>query len=63
MGLLAILCIVALIGAIMWVVNTYVRVIQQPYMGLINAIVLIVTLVWVAQQFGVFGGHVRVPKW
>lgn len=67
MTLLSIVIVLAVIGFIMWVVNTQAgQFIDPKFLKLINIVVFVITIIWLLNLFfpGILGSanQVRVPR-
>ena len=68
MPVITVIIILAVIGILMWAINTYVPM-ADPWKKLLNVVAVIATILWLLNVFGVFGylgdvnvghvGHVR----
>jgi hypothetical protein len=45
----------AVIGLLMWLVNTYLPM-ADPYKKILNIVVIVATVLWLLQVFGIWGG-------
>lgn len=63
MSLLALVLVLTSVGVVLWSVNTYLPM-AQPVKTLLNVVVVLVLLVWLANAFGVLAGlrGTRVPR-
>lgn len=61
MPILTIIIVLVLVGLILWGVNTYIPM-QQTMKRILNAVVIIIVIIWLLQVFGVWaylqGAHV-----
>jgi hypothetical protein len=59
MPIIQLIVILALIGVIMWLINTYLPM-AAPWKQILNVVVIIATVLWLLNVFGVFslGGYV-----
>jgi formate hydrogenlyase subunit 4 len=55
MPILQLIVILAAIGVIMWLVNTYIPM-ADPYKKILNVVVVIAVILWLLSVFGVFTG-------
>ena len=53
MSILTILLVLIVVGVILWLVNTYVPM-DRKIKSIFNAVVVIVVVVWLLKEFGVF---------
>jgi hypothetical protein len=60
--LMSLIAVIVLVGVALWAVNTYLPM-QPMIKSILNLVVILVLLVWIAQVFGLFRGHFRTPKW
>ena len=63
MSLITIVLVLIVVGVILWLINTYIPM-QGTIKSLLNAVVVIVLVIWLLQAFGVLGelGRVRVGE-
>lgn len=54
MPLLTVLIVLVVAGVILWLVNTYIPM-QRTIKGILNAVVVIIVVVWLLSVFGVLG--------
>ncbi len=61
MPLLQILVVLIVVGVLLWLVNSYIPM-QRTIKSILNAVVVIVTVVWLLNIFGLFHSlsHIRV---
>jgi hypothetical protein len=61
MSLITIVLVLIVVGVILWLINTYIPM-QGTIKSILNAVVVIVLVIWLLQAFGVLGelGRVRV---
>jgi len=61
MPLLTIVLVLIVTGVLLWVVNNYIPM-QRTIKNILNAIIVIVVVVWLLNVFGVLGSlqHVRI---
>ncbi len=59
--ILTILIVIIVVGVLLWLVNTYIPM-DRKIKGILNAVVVIVLVIWLLKVFGVFSslGSVRV---
>lgn len=53
MYLIQLIVILAVIGVLLWLINTYVPM-AQPFKVLINVLVVLAVLLWLLEAFGVW---------
>ena len=63
MPLLNVVIILIVVGVLLWLVNQYVPM-QAQIKSILNAVVIIVTVLWLLGVFGLFGylDSVHVPR-
>ncbi|HYV94569.1 MAG TPA: Thivi_2564 family membrane protein [Chitinophagales bacterium] len=54
MPILTIIIVLIVVGVILWLVNTYIPM-QRTIKGILNAVVVIIVVIWLLQAFGVLG--------
>lgn len=54
MPLLTIFIVILVVGVIMWLVNSYIPM-QRTIKGILNAVVVIILVIWLLNVFGVLG--------
>jgi hypothetical protein len=54
MPLLTILLVIIVVGVILWLVNTYIPM-DRKIKSILNAVVVILLVIWLLQAFGVLG--------
>lgn len=54
MSLISLILVLAVVGVIVWLINTYVPI-AQPFKTVINVVVIIVLCLWLLQIFGIVG--------
>ena len=54
MSLLSIIIVLIVVGILLWLVNTYVPM-DGKIKGILNAVVVIVVVLWLLQAFGLIG--------
>jgi hypothetical protein len=61
MPILTICIVIIVVGVLLWLVNTYIPM-DRKIKGILNAVVVIVLVLWLLKVFGVFSslGSVRV---
>jgi hypothetical protein len=61
MSLVSIVIVLIVAGVLLWLINTYIPM-QGTIKSILNAVVIIVLVIWLLQAFGVLGsvGNVRV---
>lgn len=65
MSVIGILLTIALIGAVVWAINTYAGpYIAAAWLKLFNVMAFILTILWLLEIFGVWGelGMIHVPR-
>jgi hypothetical protein len=61
MSLLYIIAVLIVVGVLLWLVNTYIPM-DSKIKGILNAVVVIVVVIWLLQAFGLLGdlANIRV---
>jgi hypothetical protein len=61
MSLVTIVIVLIVVGVMLWLINTYIPM-QGTIKSILNAVVIIVVVIWLLQAFGVLGsvGNVRI---
>ena len=61
MPLLTLVIVLIVVGVLLWLVNTYIPM-QGTIKSILNAVVVIVVVLWLLQAFGVLGdvGGLRI---
>lgn len=61
MPLLTIVLVLIVAGVLLWLVNTYIPM-QRTIKNILNAVIVIVLVIWLLNVFGVLGSlqHLRV---
>ncbi|MBV9549696.1 MAG: hypothetical protein JO256_08510 [Alphaproteobacteria bacterium] len=54
MSLLTIIAVLIVVGVLLWLINTYIPM-QSTIKGILNAVVVIVVVLWLLQAFGLIG--------
>jgi len=54
MPILNILLVLVVAGIVLWLVNTYIPM-DRKIKSLLNAVVVIIVIIWLLQAFGVWG--------
>ena len=54
MPILNILLVLVVAGVVLWLVNTYIPM-DRKIKSLLNAVVVIIVVIWLLQAFGVWG--------
>jgi hypothetical protein len=54
MPILTVIIVLIVIGVVLWLVNTYIPM-QRTIKNLLNAVVVIVVVIWLLRVFGVWG--------
>jgi len=52
MPILTIIIVILVVGVILWLINTYIPM-QSTIKGILNAVVIIVLVIWLLKVFGV----------
>jgi len=53
MSLISILLVLIVIGAVLWLINTYVPM-DTTIKNVFNSLIIIVTIIWILNAFGLF---------
>ena len=63
MSLITVVVVLIVVGVILWLINAYIPM-QGTIKSLLNAVVVIVLVIWLLQAFGVLGelGRVRIGE-
>jgi hypothetical protein len=61
MSLITIVVVLIVVGVLLWLINAYIPM-QPTIKSILNAVVIIVVVIWLLQAFGVLGevGNIRV---
>jgi hypothetical protein len=61
MPLLTVLIVLVVVGVILWLVNNYIPM-QRTIKNILNAVVVIIVVVWLLKVFGVLGSlqHLQI---
>jgi hypothetical protein len=61
MSLITIVVVLIVVGILLWLINAYIPM-QSTIKSILNAVVIIVVVIWLLQAFGVLGsiGNVRI---
>jgi hypothetical protein len=61
MSLITIVIVLVVVGVLLWLINAYIPM-QSTIKSILNAVVIIVLVIWLLQVFGVLGsvGNVRI---
>jgi uncharacterized BrkB/YihY/UPF0761 family membrane protein len=66
MPIIQLIIVLAIIGVIMWLINTYLPM-AEPWKKILNIVVIVATVLWLLSVFGVFsmggsigGAHTRI---
>jgi len=61
MSLISLVAVLAVVGLILWLINTYIPM-DAKIKKILNVVVLIVVIVWLLQAFGILGsvGEIRI---
>ncbi len=54
MPLITVVLALAVVGVLLWLVNRYIPM-QSQIKGILNAVVVIVVVVWLVKAFGLYG--------
>jgi len=54
MPLLTIVIVLIVVGLLLWLVNTYIPM-DSKIRGILNAVVVIIVVLWLLQAFGILG--------
>ena len=54
MPILTIILVIIVVGVLLWLVNSYIPM-DSKIKGILNAVVVIVLVIWLLKVFGVFG--------
>ncbi|MGM0531463.1 MAG: Thivi_2564 family membrane protein [Bacteroidota bacterium] len=52
MSILTILLVILVVGVILWLVNSFIPM-QRTIKGILNAVVIIILVIWLLKEFGV----------
>ncbi len=52
MPILTILIVLLVAGVLLWLINTYIPM-QRTIKGILNAVVIIILVIWLLKEFGV----------
>ena len=52
MSLFYVLVVLLVIGVVLWLINTYVTVIDAKFKKLINIVAIVATIIWLLRIFG-----------
>jgi hypothetical protein len=55
MPILTIILVIIVVGVLLWLVNSYIPM-DSKIKGILNAVVVIVLVIWLLKVFGVWGG-------
>ena len=61
MTIIGVILVLIVIGVALWLLNTYVPM-AAPIKAIINALAVILIIVWLLQIFGLFSAHVPPLK-
>jgi hypothetical protein len=59
MPLLTIIIVLIVVGLLLWLVNTYIPM-DSKIRSILNAVVVIIVVLWLLQAFGILGSLDRV---
>lgn len=51
MSLLTIVIVIAVVGVILWLINSYIPM-QRTIKNILNAVVVIILVIWLLKEFG-----------
>jgi len=54
MSLLTIILVLIVVGVLLWLINNYIPM-DSKIKGILNAVVVILVVIWLLQAFGVLG--------
>ena len=54
MSLLSIIIVLIVVGVLLWLVNTYIPM-DSKIKSILNAVVVIIVVIWLLQAFGLIG--------
>ncbi len=54
MPILTILIVILVVGVLLWLINSYIPM-QRTVKGILNAVVVIILVIWLLKVFGVLG--------
>ncbi len=60
MSLMTVAITLIVVGALLWIVNTYIPM-DSKIKTILNAVVVIVVILWLLRSFGVLGGIAAMP--
>jgi hypothetical protein len=60
MSLIGILLVLIIVGVVLWLINTFIPM-AASIKTILNAVVVIVVLVWLLQVFGLMRGGPQIP--
>ena len=52
MPILTILIVILVVGVLLWLINSYIPM-QRTVKGILNAVVVIILVIWLLKEFGV----------
>jgi 1-acyl-sn-glycerol-3-phosphate acyltransferase len=55
MDIVTIIIVLIVVGVVLWLINTYIPM-QGAIKSILNAVVIILVLLWLLSAFGVIGG-------
>jgi len=61
MSLLSLILVIVLVGVLLWAINQFIPM-DAKIKGILNAVVVIILVIWLLQVFGILGsaGNIRV---
>ena len=64
MPLITLVVVLAVVGVLLWLLNTYVPM-AKPIKTIINVVVVLVVIVWMLSVFGIIGSldAIHVGRW
>ena len=64
MSLITLVVVLAIVGVLLWLLNTYVPM-AKPIKTIINVVVVLVVVVWLLSVLGIIGSldTIRVGRW
>ncbi len=57
MPIISVIVILAVIGLLMWLVNSYLPM-AEPWKKILNIVAIVITVLWLLSVFGIFTGNV-----
>jgi len=64
MSLINVVLILLAIGIVLWLINTYVKIIDAKVLKIINVVVIVAIIIWLLYLFGIWDklGGVTIRK-